>query len=99
MNKLSVAISAVVAVVTGVIADSFFVGIGVFNGLVVLGLLMIIAYAVQELVPKTQKIVPENLAGSGEPANDEDLIEDVEFVWNEEIGELVELPAPKRGRH
>jgi hypothetical protein len=84
--KAAFAISAVIGLIAGAVAGEYILGIAVFNGLFVLGLLIIIAYSVQELVPKIE---------TSSVVDDEDLIEEIELVFDENSGELIEVPARK----
>ena len=91
MIKVAAIVSVVAGLIVGAIAGSAAIGAEVAAGAFGLGLLTIIAFSVQELVPG-------HVAAPDPTANDADLIEDIELVFDEAKGELVEVPTTRRRR-
>lgn len=92
MIKVVAGISIVAGIIIGAIADSAAIGGEVAGGFFIIGLLIIIADAAQRMAP-----MPDSRFAT--PEDDSDIVEDIELVFDEARGELVEVPAtPKRRR-
>lgn len=87
MIKVVAVAAALFGVLIGAIASSAAIGAEVAGGVFVIGLLIIIADALQRMAGPAMPPLP-----STKP--DEDIVdESVEMVFNEDTGELVEVPA------